>query len=272
MNRMEAAREEAGKTGQDVKSCINRAVKDALILDLWELGIMDTVYFKERNDLWQGQRLYIYYDKSTSIDLRELSENIEAQGRMMDLRLKQTLREESVLEIDADAEGINVPLKIVFVPEDRPGNLIKREKELRTEGKTIEYFALGSEESAVSYAWDILKNLELIREIETYLYLYDMLLTTPLEGRKVMRELSDIMEKTGQKAEEKRIELLKSYGKYSYMKKRWKVLLRREKRAEPSWEECHKTVLSFIEPLYSTIIENGVFFGDWMPDLKRFLD
>ena len=55
------------------------------------------------------------------------------------------------------------------------------------------------------------------------------------------------------------------------MKKKWKVFLRSIKEKEPQWEMVIERFLCFFEPIWQAVIEDFVFFGDWMPELNRFL-
>ena len=58
----------------------------------------------------------------------------------------------------------------------------------------------------------------------------------------------------------------------SYMEKKWKSLLRKEKKKEPTWQEVHGLICRFLEPIWEKLMEDQIFFGDWMPQLGRFLD
>ena len=65
--------------------------------------------------------------------------------------------------------------------------------------------------------------------------------------------------------------MIVSYRDYTYMKKKWKVFLRSIKEKEPQWEAVIERFLCFFEPIWQAVIEDLVFFGDWMPELNRFL-
>ena len=62
------------------------------------------------------------------------------------------------------------------------------------------------------------------------------------------------------------------YGDYGYMEKKWNRLLRKEKRKEPAWQEVHAVLCAFLEPIWKNITEDKIFFGDWMPQLRRYFD
>ena len=63
-----------------------------------------------------------------------------------------------------------------------------------------------------------------------------------------------------------------SYREYPYMKKRWEKHLRKQKKTTPQWEEIMDILEVFLTDIWNSICRDEVFFGDWMPDLGRFLD
>ena len=63
-----------------------------------------------------------------------------------------------------------------------------------------------------------------------------------------------------------------SYRDYSYMRKRWEKYLRHRKKKEPAWTEVMQVLEQFLPQMWSTLCRDEIFFGDWMPDLQRFLD
>ncbi len=128
------------------------------------------------------------------------------------------------------------------------------------------------EQMLASYLVEILEKLELLQEMDRYSKAYDIIDKYPLEGRKVQEGIRQILETQGKKISGAAWETFAGYGNYSYMKKKWKVLLRQEKRKEPTWEAAHEKIKNFLEPMWPSIEEDTIFFGDWMPDLGRFLD
>ena len=68
-----------------------------------------------------------------------------------------------------------------------------------------------------------------------------------------------------------RFEILAGYREYAYMKRKWKAFLRSIHSKEPSWTVTMDRFLQFFGPIWKAIVEDTVFFGDWMPELGRFL-
>lgn len=136
---------------------------------------------------------------------------------------------------------------------------------------TINVMTYPAESMAAQCITDIMKYLELVTEMEVYLRLYYLLMTRSMSGRDVCDRFKE-MNSSDWKPSEKKYEIFLSYRDSSYMKKKWKVLLRRHSIKEPSWENVMDLIIAFIKPLYESLKTDTIFFGDWMPDLGRYLD
>ena len=119
---------------------------------------------------------------------------------------------------------------------------------------------------------EIIDKLELINETERYYEVYEILSTYPINGRKVRETLGITYSDMDRSALLKRLNTIKGYKDYTYMKKKWKVVLRQKKTSEPEWSDVVICFYSFVNPIVESIIQNTIFLGDWMPQLKRFLD
>lgn len=126
------------------------------------------------------------------------------------------------------------------------------------------------ENQAADYIMEILEKLELINEMEVYLYLYRFAKGTSLSARDVCVALSE--SEGDREPTWSSFEKFASYKNNSYMKKKWKVFLRRHRIKEPTWEETMDLLVKFIEPLWASLTKGELFFGDWMPELGRYLE
>ena len=59
---------------------------------------------------------------------------------------------------------------------------------------------------------------------------------------------------------------------FSYMKKKWKSYLKKEKKKTPSFEEVMKVMIAYYRPIWDSLAEGNYYLGDWMPELMRYLD
>ena len=117
----------------------------------------------------------------------------------------------------------------------------------------------------------ILSLMEFSSRMKDYYDIYYLLERESVDGRKVKDYIDEECEKKQIKKETERLAMIASYRDYTYMKKKWKVFLRSIKEKEPQWEAVIERFLCFFEPIWQAVIEDYVFFGDWMPELNRFL-
>lgn len=136
---------------------------------------------------------------------------------------------------------------------------------------TIYYNSYPAEGYLAEKYMEIITKLELIQDIGAYYDIYYLLEKESVDGRKVREYIEDKCEELKIAKEKDRLEMIAGYKNYTYMKKKWKVFLRSINSKEPSWEKAVERFINFFEPIWSAILEDMAFFGDWMPDLNRFL-
>ena len=116
------------------------------------------------------------------------------------------------------------------------------------------------------------QDMELLPDMSVYDKVYGILKTEPVDGRHIQELLGEHCKKQQLLPEESRMKEILSYRDYSYMRKRWEKYLRHRKRKEPAWTEVMQVLEQFLPQMWSTLCRDEIFFGDWMPDLQRFLD
>ncbi|MBP5266078.1 MAG: hypothetical protein J6Z06_04570 [Lachnospiraceae bacterium] len=180
----------------------------------------------------------------------------------------------ATMELSIRAENMYVPVQITIHPVSTEELYPKKRTipSIMGDGREITFLELPTEELVVSRIQNIFTYMELQNEMEIYLDLYEAITRNPVEGRSVYRKLLELKEENRLAIDEKKWKLWQEYGDYSYMKRKWKVLLRRQKILSPSWEELQNTLSQFVEPIWNAIEKEEAFFGDWMPELGRFLD
>jgi len=118
----------------------------------------------------------------------------------------------------------------------------------------------------------LIRDMELLPDMSVYDKVYGILKTEPVDGRHIQELLGEHCKKQQLLPEESRMKEILSYRDYSYMRKRWEKYLRHRKRKEPAWTEVMQVLEQFLPQMWSTLCRDEIFFGDWMPDLQRFLD
>ena len=120
--------------------------------------------------------------------------------------------------------------------------------------------------------YEIIKELELIKDMSWYHGVYETLIREPVNGRKFWESLNQLIKDYPIPSLEKRMETLNSYQNYPYMQKRWKSYCKQKKETYPQWEEVIELSVTFLEPVFEGVLKDEVFLGDWMPQLGRYLD
>lgn len=134
----------------------------------------------------------------------------------------------------------------------------------------IFYYENPKEEVLRERFMEIVTKLELIQNIGAYYDVY-RILEGSVDGRKVAEAIGKQCESSLAAKEPSLLAVIAAYADYSYMKKKWKVFLRSMHGAGPSWEEAVARFIGFFGPVWEAVAGDYVFFGDWMPELNRFL-
>ena len=221
----------------------------------------------------------IYYEYVRNIDskmailyMRDILKEIMTKAALEGFAVNGSVDENGItLKITVDE--MYIPLHLYFKkhlatqdPEKITLHLISYEN------RTVDVLTNPKEEELSKHLLEIIEKLELINDMNHYLIAYDILVTNPVNGRKVKDRLQDLLLQKNIKIDDSRIKMLEGYGDYTYMKKKWKVALRQNKTSEPQWTDVNKCIMNFLKPIWEAMESNMVFLGDWMPQLKRFLD
>ena len=120
----------------------------------------------------------------------------------------------------------------------------------------------------------ILRDMELIPDMEIYREVFLILRNENLSGRHVCELLGNMCKAQGLKPDMERMEQILSYREYPYMKKRWEKFCRHSVitgTENLKWEEEMERLAHFLRDMWEAVCKDEVFFGDWMPELERFL-
>lgn len=178
------------------------------------------------------------------------------------------------LRFQGEMEEKYIPFSVKFAKVDRSiGFPVEKHIRLFMENnKSLLVYLSPVEQILAEHFAYILRDLELLNEMEHYLFAYDILKTYPVEGRKIKNCLELLCDEWHIPKTEKPFRIWSGYKDYAYMKKKWKVLLRRSKRKEPRWEEMFSLLEQFLTPIWEAVYQGEIFFSDWMPEIQRFLD
>lgn len=211
-------------------------------------------------------------DKMAILYMRDILKEIMSKAALEGFAVKGSVENNGII-LKITVDEMYIPLHIYFMK-----HLSMHEPEtisiklIAYENRKVEVLTNPKEDELTKNLFEIIEKLELINDMDNYLNVYDILTSSPVNGRKVKDRLSEKLNEKGILIDDKRLSMLEQYGNYTYMKKKWKVELRQKKRTEPSWEEVNTCLINFLKPIWEAMEKNIVFLGDWMPQLKRFLD
>lgn len=147
----------------------------------------------------------------------------------------------------------------------------KKELQCLFSKKQIEFLSYSKEGSLSEALFEIMRKLELISNMESYDIANEIIKAQSISGRHILEDFKSMGEREPKVVSMKRLEQLKSYKNYGYMKKKWQQYARIHKEQAEDWEIVMDRILSFMSPLWKALCENEIFFDDWMPELGRFL-
>jgi len=257
--------------------CAQELVIEQLFLD------KEKVNFALANDSYLGMS---YYQKGLAkkISLRYF-EKEESSNSIMDV-LGATFHETKIELISEQLIDKNGELRVVVkVPIERL--IIEIELELKPallgksygsresiqsilgNNRKLAYFRYAREGEIAEKIDQCLYYMELIPDMESYSELFYLLEKDVLQGRKVRDCLHKINTK-GIYDRERRQEYL-SYSNNKELEERWMSYSKRMKMTELTWKAVIEKCNRFIQPIVKSLEEDELFFGDWMPELERFM-
>lgn len=178
------------------------------------------------------------------------------------------------LEIMGELEEMAVPIHICIAPLSEEGlEPVTREIKLfMQENRTIRYLEYPVEGILAEQLFIILKDMELLPDMRAYDVVYELLNNNPVDARHIRMMLAARCRSASLLPQESRLEEILEYREYAYMRRRWEKYLRHHKKSYPLWEEILDVLEKFLPRIWNSICRDEIVFGDWMPDLKRYLD
>lgn len=181
---------------------------------------------------------------------------------------------EAELEVTGEFEEMTVPL-CVKIREYSGEEMIPLCKELpclMEKKQSIPYLEYPVENALSEMLFSIVNHMELVPEMKYYEQVYEILDKESVDGRHIREMLNDKCNEEQLPLEMERVETIMSYRNYSYMRKRFEKYLRHKGKKEPAWDVVMEKLEAFLPRVWKSICEDTVFFGDWMPELGRFLE
>ena len=265
-------------------------LQETLMFQVLETDFAKNLWLKNRDcfcpdayrEEWQKPLHFVYGQENgaalPSLDEKLISDFAEEICRKRDNHIHWNYaleKEESdyLVYITGEWEEMKVPLTIRISP--LVYDMVKPEKQqlqsVFYEKKTASYLHFPVETYLAEQIFSIINYLELIPSMEAYDTVFRLLKEEPVDGRHIYETIVFLCKKAEAVPQTERIEMLASYVGYTYMKKRWEKYARKQGGENVSWETVLQQILSFVTPIWDAVCRDEIFFGDWMPDLSRYL-
>ena len=176
--------------------------------------------------------------------------------------------------LSAKIEELQIPVQLVLEQEkEEPSDPSHEELHpFLEEDRSVEYLHYPMEGILAEHFIHIMRDMELINDMGSYYILYELLSKEMNSSRKVTEQIESLAKEQKIPLKKERFDMFEGYQSSSYMKKKWKSYLKREKKKTPSFEEVMKVMIAYYRPIWDSLAEGNYYLGDWMPELMRYLD
>lgn len=176
--------------------------------------------------------------------------------------------------LSAKIEELQIPVKLILELEKEEPSEPSREElhPFLEEERSVEYLYYPMEGILAEHFIRIMRDMELINDMGSYYILYELLSKEMNSSRKVTEQIESLAKEQKIPLKKERFDMFEGYQSSSYMKKKWKSYLKKEKKKTPSFEEVMKVMIAYYRPIWDSLAEGNYYLGDWMPELMRYLD
>ena len=176
--------------------------------------------------------------------------------------------------LSAKIEELQIPVQLVLEQEKEEPSEPSHEElhPFLEEERSVEYLHYPMEGIFAEHFIRIMRDMELINDMGSYYILYELLSKEMNSSRKVTEQIESLAKEQKIPLKKERFDMFEGYQSSSYMKKKWKSYLKKEKKKTPSFEEVMKVMIAYYRPIWDSLAEGNYYLGDWMPELMRYLD
>lgn len=245
--------------GEDLLCRINEAgLKDYIWMGEKELSSdkMKLIYIENKKSMEEASDMILSEETDIAWD-GVLEENHQGYVWKLSAKYEDMEVDYPVYISNATGKDFTVPVSMELKP-------------MNPKHRRIHYMVFSSDWILVESLFEIVSKLELIHDMSAYIKASQILKTESISGRYVMEEFEKFTQNNPKIVNEKRLNQLKGYREYGYMRKRW-IAASKKQSIEAKWEDALDTIVAFLEPIWNALCNNEIFFDDWMPELGRYL-
>lgn len=252
---------------QEQISALTEQVRNLVLTRMLEVGYKEKLWARKKLDSKQIEQGLVFCPAEDNQQelLEELCQLFQSE-LMEKKNLPFSVETKNRIMLEFEIEKYRIPFFIEIKPY-RQAALYPVEETLQK----MVYYRFPTEEYVAQGFYEILNKLELLNNLSWYKEIYDILLVEAMDGRRVCECFRKRLETKKIPSLEKRLDTIKSYENYGYMKKKWKKEQKRQKEEFPEWNQVVSLLITFFSPVFNAVIRDEIFFGDWMPQLGRYL-
>lgn len=176
--------------------------------------------------------------------------------------------------IKANQNNMYTPLKIRIIPmSEAQSDPDKVEYRLiSSPAERIEFLIYPLEAIIGNDIAEILSKLELMYDMNVYADVLKLTSQVTIDGTRISVRMKEACEEKNVPITEDRLKLFLTYKDNKILKTKWNKYIKRQKSMSIKWETVISRLDAFISPVWEKLCDGQIFFGDWMPELGRYLN
>lgn len=246
---------------------LEKEIRKLVLKRILDAGYKEKLWMKKKLEEENPEAELIFYPaKDNQQELLEELKSLFQKEIQTGKKLPISMETRNRIVLEFEREKYRIPFLIEVKPFKQAAPYPVEETL-----EKLKYYRFPTEEYIAQGFYEILDKLELLNNLSWYKEIYDVLLTEAVDGRRVRECFGRLLEAKKIPSLEKRLDTIKSYENYGYMKKKWKNEKKRQNGEFPEWNQVVSLLVTFFSPIFDAVIRDEIFFEDWMPQLGRYL-
>ncbi len=175
-------------------------------------------------------------------------------------------------EFSVSIEAMHTPLVLYFVENDEDLAPEKITFAPRYGGRAVDLFTYPFENICADDYGILLSRLEFVNNLEPFAELYGIVSQNACDGTAFQVRLRAVCHENNIPFTVSRLGKFGGLRENKSFAKKWDKRRKKAPDADIPWSDVIDTLYAFAEPVWKACMEDTVFFGDWMPELSRYLD
>ncbi|MCR4956977.1 MAG: hypothetical protein K6A30_09885 [Lachnospiraceae bacterium] len=174
-------------------------------------------------------------------------------------------------EVPFDKLSIQIQIMIEYTDEKKAKLTEKKVRLIYENDRSINLICYYPEAELAELFIMLYKDLELLRDVDILEVMYQYAKEYSINGKYLSLYMEEELKALGTEINEKILADIQTTMKNKALGLRYKGYLRSQKRTEPSFETIRALLEKLFGPILTYMIKEEIFFGDWLPELERYL-